>query len=209
MNKRKCTTCYKDKETNEFYTQNKVNAKGESYQYTLPSCKECTTERANKYAMENKERRNQKNKTIHKKVRKKHRKNQYEKNKDKEKEYLQKWQKDNKNKLSSYVKRKHEISEDEWLDCLDYFSHCCAYCGLSEEEHLKTIKTYLHMEHVVHNGSNYIDNCVPSCKKCNSSKHDFGFIEWYNSENSSFDKERLNKIIHWITVASYTDNEAI
>lgn len=97
----------------------------------------------------------------------------------------------------------HEISNSEWLNCKRYFNNSCAYCGLHEDEHFiiyagQPKKTDLHKEHVDHTGSNKLDNCVPSCQVCNSSKWAFELEEWYNEENPKFDMKRLNRIHKWL-----------
>lgn len=118
------------------------------------------------------------------------------------------WQQKNPEKLKEYnEKRKgknHKISGKEWLSCTDYFNNECAYCGLPSSEHFvkrkkKIIKQNLHKEHVDPNGSIYLDNCVPSCHRCNSSKHTATLDDWYNIDNPNYTEERYNKILKWIT----------
>lgn len=89
--------------------------------------------------------------------------------------------------------------------CKQYFNYECAYCGLPLEEHYiiyagNLILGDFHKEHVDHFGSNDLSNCVPACKSCNSSKHDFEFNKWYNTDNHKFNIERYNKIIKWLNV---------
>jgi 5-methylcytosine-specific restriction endonuclease McrA len=58
-----------------------------------------------------------------------------------------------------------ELTEDEWAEILDWFQHVCAYCGRGDLP--------LHIEHktpVPRGGLTSKDNCVPSCKPCNSTK---------------------------------------
>lgn len=59
-------------------------------------------------------------------------------------------------------------------------------------------KMDLHKEHVDHEGSNKLDNCVPSCQSCNSSKHVYSLEEWYTKDNQNFDEDRLSKIHNWL-----------
>jgi hypothetical protein len=54
-----------------------------------------------------------------------------------------------------------------------------------------------HKEHVNHEGSNDLSNCVPSCKLCNTSKHVQELEEWYKRQ-PYFSEERLQKIYKWI-----------
>jgi hypothetical protein len=114
------------------------------------------------------------------------------------------WQVNNPDKIREYnrkrnANKKHEISDEEWFACLDYFNNSCAYCGLSEIDQVKLYGEQFHREHVIHTGNNYIDNCVPSCTACNTSKYDKEFNDWYNENNEVFSKRRLNKIINWMT----------
>jgi hypothetical protein len=55
-----------------------------------------------------------------------------------------------------------------------------------------------HKEHIDDDGANDLSNCVPSCKLCNSYKHQYIFDDWYNKNNPNFNQDRLNKIIKWL-----------
>lgn len=96
------------------------------------------------------------------------------------------------------MNKNHDITKKEWESCLKYFNHSCAYCGILNNEAKKKYNNYLHKEHVDHNGSNKIDNCVPACKSCNSKKWEFTLEEWYSEDNENFTYERLDKIKKWI-----------
>ena len=118
------------------------------------------------------------------------------------------WQQKNPDKIRGYNKKreihkKHEISKEEWENCKNYFNYRCAYCELAVEEHFKMWngkpkQIDLHKEHVDHNGSNDLSNCIPSCQRCNSSKWENNLEEWYTSKNPDFTQERLNKIYKWL-----------
>jgi len=112
------------------------------------------------------------------------------------------WQKENPEKLKQYEEKrkikKHEINEEEWENCKRYFDYQCAYCGMSIEEHKNLYGQDFHKEHVDDDGSNKLDNCVPSCKICNSSKWKFDLEEWYNEDKIFYSENRKNKIIKWI-----------
>jgi hypothetical protein len=95
----------------------------------------------------------------------------------------------------------HEISKTEWEACKKYFNYECAYCGLSEDLHFCGYRDVmklmsLHKEHVDHTGDNALGNCVPACKRCNSSKHTDSFEEWYFKQDF-YNKEKYEKIIKW------------
>jgi 5-methylcytosine-specific restriction endonuclease McrA len=132
------------------------------------------------------------------------RRTHYENNKEKEAKRLKEWQQSNPEKLREYrIKREqnktHEISLSEWKECKNYFENSCGYCGMSEEEHISVFKQVLHRDHVDHDGANDLSNCIPACKSCNSSKHNFELNDWYNESNSDFTIKRLNKIKEWLT----------
>lgn len=205
---KKCNTCNEVKELINFYSQNKKKASGEKYIYYQPECKECAIKRSQnrynndvesgreysrKWARENKER--------HKAM-----KQEWDLNNEEYVKGLRSlWRKENTDKLKVYgierrMNKKHDITDTEWFDCIDYFNGGCAYCGLSESDQYELYNEQFHKEHVFHDGSNYIDNCVPSCKSCNTSKHMSDFSEWYNIGNPSFSQSRYERIVKWMTV---------
>jgi hypothetical protein len=102
-----------------------------------------------------------------------------------------------KNNKNRYENKKHNIKKEEWEICKKFFNNECAYCGISEKEHRETYFQDLHKDHVVHDGSNSLENCVPSCKPCNSSKHDWAMYEWYSIQKF-FSVKRLKKINKWL-----------
>ncbi|HEY8891040.1 MAG TPA: HNH endonuclease [Clostridium sp.] len=110
-----------------------------------------------------------------------------------------KWRKDHPEKCIEYSShhRNHDITEAEWRKELEVFNHECAYCGMAEDESKRTQNQILHREHVDTDGYNDLRNAIPSCRSCNSSKHEDDFEEWY-MEQKFFTKERYNKIIWWI-----------
>jgi len=97
----------------------------------------------------------------------------------------------------------HRITEKEWIACKEYFKnekggYCCAYCGMTEDEHRNIFKKGLHREHVIFEGRNDIKNCVPACHNCNRSKDNKSLNNWYNSSNTNFTYERYHKIYQWL-----------
>jgi hypothetical protein len=146
------------------------------------------------------------------------------KNKDRTSSYKKKWdienkphvidyqtdyQKNNPEKFKEYsqyktMNGKHNISKIEWKACKEYFNNTCAYCGLPINEHYNKYRNKIslhdfHKEHVIHDGNNTLDNCVPSCKSCNSQKRTIKFEDWYNKENYRYTNKRYSKIISWTT----------
>lgn len=56
---------------------------------------------------------------------------------------------------------------DQWLNILEVFDHCCAYCLRKDQK--------LTMDHVIpvsKEGEHTEENIVPACKSCNSRKND-------------------------------------
>jgi hypothetical protein len=106
-------------------------------------------------------------------------------------------------KLREYCRRYRnnkdpEITIEQWLMCLTYFNHSCAYCGLTESESKDKYGESLHREHLINNGRNDLKNLVPSCKSCNSEKNTQSFNEWYSKENPKHDRNRYLRIYYWI-----------
>lgn len=68
----------------------------------------------------------------------------------------------------------------EWLEKLNEYAGRCAYCGIVLETPSKTnprSRTKDHVVPLVHGGTDYIDNIVPACLRCNGRKgasRDFG-----------------------------------
>lgn len=128
-------------------------------------------------------------------------------NKEHRDNYIKNFQQNNKDKVKLYNKKhqhkNHNITDVEWINCKNYFNNTCAYCGLPLDQHWvpyagKMILSDFHKEHLVHDGSNKLKNCVPACKSCNSQKWGFTFNEWYNPSNPRYDLEKYYKICKWV-----------
>lgn len=198
MRERRCTKC------NEWFIEDNINFyfinKSFPEKGFTPECKKCLIKRATDIKKKNPER-----------TREYCRKTNL---RDKRKSDFRRWTKERRDngKQYEYLKitgkgiiygrkrqnKTHTITQKEWERCLEYFNCSCAYCGLSNEEHKKIFNQQLHKEHVEHNGSNDISNCVPSCKICNSHKWEYNIEDWYNVTNPNYTEERNNKIIDWI-----------
>jgi len=110
-------------------------------------------------------------------------------------------------KMALYSKKhhikKHIITNQEWINCKEYFNNTCAYCGLSAEEHYvvrysELTKIDLCRDHVIDNGRNDIKNCIPSCNLCNDSKKQKTLNKFYNSNNPNYTYERYFRIYQWL-----------
>jgi hypothetical protein len=187
--------------TNDYFYNNKSNKKDGLNTY----CIHCVFKRAQKWVDDNPEKyKEQKLRKVENKTDIQRQRSRDAANKNRKEGYQKKWRKEHPDKIREYNKdrqthKKHEISDEEWFDCLDFFDNSCAYCGLSEEKQYEMYNEQFHKEHVIHNGSNYIDNCVPACTSCNVTKNIKEFNEWYNEDNPNFTEDRLDKIVKWMT----------
>lgn len=197
---KRCSMCEKWKEDviDNFYMINKSRPESG----LTPACRICITAKSIAHRLLNVERSRQsirdhyyKNKETYNTRAKSYKKDHREKIISDYKE----WIKNNPEKVRIYglTHRIHEITDEEWNNCLKYFKYKCAYCGISQEEHLKIHKQKLHKEHADDDGANDLRNAIPSCRLCNSGKHISDMEEWYLKQEFFSDK-RYNKIIRWI-----------
>ncbi|MDP9675213.1 hypothetical protein J2W97_001196 [Paenibacillus jamilae] len=196
-----CSICNGYFTLDNFYS-NKAN----SIDGLSPYCKTCTKEKSNKWAKDNYDRRleikRNNNKAPNAMV------NQRENTRRKrENGYYKDHYRKNFHKYKDYWKRrskkKHDISEQEWKSCKDYFNDECAYCSLPANKHFilrneNLILMELHREHVDDKGANDLSNCIPSCRDCNSCKSTYSLSEWYDETNVNFSIERLKRIHNWL-----------
>lgn len=193
--------------TEEYYYRNKIN-KTDGY---YPECKLCSIARASKRQDENRE-----EYLIYMK-------DYYQENHeqqiegfhqyrldtlDEHKKYFADYQRENKEYFNDYNRDKqhnhlHIISNQEWLNCKQYFGNTCAYCGLPINQHWHMRKGKLILfdfckDHADYNGLRDLSNCIPSCKSCNSHKWQSSIDEWYNKSNPIYDKNKLDKIELWL-----------
>ena len=197
-----CKKCRMEKSLDNYYSQKYMRKDGSVRVTYQPKCKECLA----KEYQENKKERNKYNKEYKRKYPHRSRdavRRYRERNYEKRQEDLKKWQQRNRDKLKEYNRyrqqhKNHEITDEEWSICLDYFNNQCAYCGMDEEIAIQEYGQRLHKEHVNHEGSNLIDNNIPSCKGCNSSKWVYSLAEWYTPEKEFYSDERLEKIHKWL-----------
>ena len=113
-----------------------------------------------------------------------------------------------KNKLTNVVKcvrrraRKHNLpdtfTEQEWIDCLEYFNHCCAVCG----NQLRDLfgDTVPHADHWIPLASNectgtIASNMVCLCNHCNWSKNAIMPQEWLSRH---YTKKQAQQILERI-----------
>jgi HNH endonuclease len=84
-----------------------------------------------------------------------------------------------------------DLSNENWLETINYFNNECAYCGT--KEHVSQD----HFIPISKNGGYVKNNIIPSCERCNKSKSNKDFIDWY-SKQDFFSEERAYRIIKFI-----------
>lgn len=197
-----CEDPYKPATKENYYETNAYNKELGNHKKLVSECKVCSRKRALRDRHIDLEKTRERDRRQYYKRRKtelpRMRQDYYDR-KELRKETLKRWYEANPEKRKEYGNnhQNHEISEHEWFSCLDYFDWSCAYCGYTLEQHLIEVGQSLHKDHINHDGNNFIDNCAPACRRCNSSKHDSTIIDWYNKDNPYFKKKRLNKIVKW------------
>lgn len=193
-----CVSCMEYKPLNNEYFPINKHSKDGFHTY----CKTCANRRNRKWVKNNPEKRRESVKKYNAKPDRKIIVYEANKRRREDGEYRE-WQRNNKDKIRQYnyfrrMHKSHDITDNEWDSCKEYFNNSCAYCGMTEEVAKEKYGHVLHKEHVDHEGANDLSNCVPACKMCNSSKYTFPLNEWYNEENPDYSKERLNKIYRWL-----------
>jgi hypothetical protein len=83
------------------------------------------------------------------------------------------------------------FNENDWVKCKECFKNKCAYCGNEE----KLVQD--HFVPVCRGGEYTINNIIPCCSYCNSSKSARGFFEWY-PQQSFYSKIREKKILKYL-----------
>lgn len=108
----------------------------------------------------------------------------YERKKERDRIY----QRERREKQRKLISVNGSYTLDEFLNLQKQFNFECAYCGSKEEI------TPDHVVPIAKNGSTTIDNIVPCCRRCNSSKGMQDMETWYRKQ-PFFDEERLKKIL--------------
>lgn len=160
-------------------------------------------ERQRQYAIENAEKLKEKSKQFrdkHKEELKLKSKKYYEEHKQERIEYYKGYCERNPEKARIWALHKAKrrqarkrnlpatLTEQDWLDALEYFDNSCAYCGCDNER--------LFQEHVIplsKDGYYTRSNIIPGCRKCNNNKTNYDMETWYRRQ-PFFSELRLKKI---------------
>lgn len=97
-----------------------------------------------------------------------------------------------------------DFTTSQWLECLKYFEDSCAYCGMTQDEHLIMYGHSIHQDHVVpvkKNGEYTKSNIIPSCGRCNQKKKTKDLPVFFQN-NSFFTLERYLKIIDYLLIVT-------
>ena len=78
-----------------------------------------------------------------------------------------------KSKYASRAKTNSPKAAPIWLDIQLAYENKCAYCGVRTNDLSKD-----HIISISAGGSDTMDNIVPACKSCNSSKSSKGLLDW-------------------------------
>jgi len=217
MEIRVCNNCKKELTLDNFHKDKRGNKGLKSV------CKECRKKYDKQYAESNLEKTRERHKRYYDEnleviKEKAHIANQkyYEENSEKMKEYGKKYYKENKvarNKYNNeyarenkelfrlkgqrYNTRKlslpHTLTNEQWINIKNHFNNTCAYCGKEKP---------LAMEHFIplsKMGELTVNNVIPSCKSCNSSKGVNDFDIWYPKYKYYSRKRELEilKFLHY------------
>lgn len=187
-----CTKCnVEHPSTTEFFYRTK---RGYLYAY----CKRChntiTRQRASQWAKDNAEH-------IKESSRKKYQADsQY---RDRVRDRGRRWRANNPEKVKVIMQRRlarerslpDTLTAEQWQSCLDYFHHCCAYCG-SQQDFWNVIEAEHYIPLSSHDCPGTVaTNIVPSCRACNASKHKSDPVKWIIRK---FGKRHGNQILRRI-----------
>lgn len=123
----------------------------------------------------------------------------YIKNKGKRTEYRKIYVRENKEKFRGYnqkreaIKNKlaHTLTHTQWGDIKNYFNNKCCYCGKElqlQQEHFLALSK---------GGEYTLNNILPACISCNSSKNAEDFFIWY-AKYRYYNKTRERKILKFL-----------
>jgi 5-methylcytosine-specific restriction endonuclease McrA len=85
----------------------------------------------------------------------------------------------------------YNYSPGDWTNCKNHFNNKCAYCGKEK------VLTQDHFIALSKGGEYTLNNIVPACVNCNSSKSNKDFFEWYPRQ-PFYNKSREKKILKFL-----------
>lgn len=110
----------------------------------------------------------------------------------------------NRSKRHAHLRRENKritpkefiLTVSQWEECKEAFDYKCAYCGSKRK------LTQDHFIPLSRGGEYSINNIVPVCLSCNSSKLDNNFFEWYPKQ-PFYSKSREKRILNYL---NYNEN---
>ncbi len=139
-----------------------------------------------RYRIENMEREHERGRQYYaenvEKLREKNRRYRAE-NPEKIRELNRRWQANNLDKVALNARRRHArklalpdtLTQEQWLNALEYWQRCCAYCG--KQANKLMIEHYVPLTNPACPGT-VATNIVPACGSCNISKGKRDAVEW-------------------------------
>jgi hypothetical protein len=129
----------------------------------------------------------------------------YEANKDYYVNHTKQYRQDNSERLNLYKKlreaRKRKLLNDltakQWEQIKAAFGDACCYCGQAKQ---LTIEHFIPLDRF---GEMTINNVLPACSSCNSSKKNKDFFSWYPN-HKHYDKHRERKILKFLNYQNGT-----
>lgn len=213
MEIRICSRCKRElPATLEYFHASKREKLGLRY-----NCKNCHNKESQLWAEENKDKirardrarvriRTKENREQMKEYKKEYRRN----NQEKIKLYNKKYRKINRNKriIEKHIRRATlrdlpiGFTVEQWEECKQYFGQLCAYCGGRRD------LTQDHFIPLLEGGEYTINNIVPACETCNSSKCSRDFFLWY-PQQPFYSKKRELKILKYLGYKGNTQQLSI
>lgn len=90
------------------------------------------------------------------------------------------------------------FTKRQWQSCQAHFNNRCCYCGGKQD-----IMSMDHFIPLSKGGEWTVNNIVPSCMSCNSSKRQRDFFKWYPKQ-TFYSKQREQKILRYL---NYNENK--
>jgi 5-methylcytosine-specific restriction endonuclease McrA len=210
----RCKECRKTEESKKvkairkkkWYEENKEYARIYRKKYYEEVYKEINNEKCRIYRQKNYDRvsaQERKYRLKHKEKIKQWSRDYYQLNADKKKTWQREWRRKNPEQSKAIDAKKHHkrkaiesnldatFTNEQWENCKKEFENKCAYCGKEKD---------LARDHFipVSSGGEYtLNNIVPACVNCNSSKNRRDFFEWYPSFRY-YSKRRESKILNYL-----------
>ena len=195
-------------EINKIYNENNKDKIKEHKKQYYEDNKECFKEKYKEYREKNKDKIKEYMKQYQddNKDKIKEYKKQYRENNP---EYIKQYRENNPEKIFNQNQRRRQlegeqgdgITNEQWLEMMNFFDWKCAYSGIEFSSHNKNKdRTIDHIIPLSEGGEHAIWNCVPMYANYNYSKRASNMEDWY-IEQDFFDIDRFLKIYEWIEYA--------